>query len=163
LEDWRGTGGMIYNGQQFAFETDHPLAEGGMGRVFEGHRQDDPSIRVAIKVPHPDYAATFLREAEAAQRVADSPHVVPVMDWADNPSSFIAFRCIDGPTLRKVLEHRRAHNEYWSAAELIGLFHQLVDAMKVINTRVVHRDLKPDNIITAPHAESHATACLQRY
>jgi len=140
---------MIYKGQQFTFQTDRLLDDtdqGGMGRVYQGHRQDDPSIHVAIKVPLPDYTATFLREAEAAQRVADSSYVVPVMDWGDHPSPFIAFRFINGPTLRKVLEHRRAHNEFWSEVELIGLFHQLVDAMKVINIRVVHRDLKPENI-----------------
>lgn len=140
---------MMYKGQQFIFETDRPLDDidqGGMGRVYEGHRQDEPSIRVAIKVPRPEYAETFLREAEAAQRVADSPHVVPVMDWGNDPSPFIAFRFIEGPTLRKVLERRRALNEFWSEVELIGLFRQLVDAMKAINTHVVHRDLKPANI-----------------
>ncbi len=136
---------MTYHGQRFTFEVTRFLDQGGMGQVYEGMRQDDPAVRVAIKVPFPGYAATFLREAEAAERVA-GPHVVPVVDWGDGTPPFIAFQFIDGLTLRRVLGDRRARNEYWSEAELVGLFRQLVEAMQAINTHVVHRDLTPGNV-----------------
>jgi len=134
---------VAYRGQQFTFEVTRFLDQGGMGQVYEGTRQDDPTVRVAIKVPFPRHTSTFLREAVAAQRVA-GPHVVPVVDWGDGPP-FIAFQFIAGSTLRTVLVDRRARNEYWSEADLVGLFHQLVDAMQAINAHVVHRDLKPEN------------------
>jgi len=134
---------VAYRGQQFTFEVTRFLDQGGMGQVYEGTRQDDPAVRVAIKVPFPRHVATFLREAQAAQRVA-GPYVVPVVDWGDGPP-FIAFQFIAGPTLRTVLVDRRAQNKYWSEAELVDLFRQLVDAMRAINAHVVHRDLKPEN------------------
>jgi hypothetical protein len=136
--------GVAYCGQRFTFEVTRFLDQGGMGQVYEGTRQDDPAVRVAIKVPFPDYAATFLREAQVAERVA-GPHVVPVVDWGDGPP-FIAFQFIDGLTLRRVLDGRRARGEYWPETELIDLFRQLVDAMQAINTHVVHRDLTPGNV-----------------
>lgn len=135
---------MLYRGRRFTFEVTRFLDQGGMGQVYEGVRQDDPAVRVAIKVPFPDYADTFLREAQVAERVA-GPHVVPVVDWGDGPP-FIAFQFIDGSTLRRVLDGRRARGEYWPEAELIALFRQIVDAMRAINAHVVHRDLTPGNV-----------------
>lgn len=139
---------MEYKGQRFIFDATRRLSHGGMGEVHEGARRDDPSIRVAIKTPFPEFAkdggVVFLREAEAARNVA-SPHVVPVEDWGDQPP-FIAFEFMTGQTLRAVIDDRRQHGKLWTEAELVALFRQLVTAMQAINARVIHRDLNPKNI-----------------
>src|SRR5438552_3139624 len=137
-----------YRGQAHVFEAGVRLGGGGMADVYLGESGQDPDLHVAIKVLRAtldDAArAMFLREAEAAQRVA-GPDVVKVVDWGDNPP-FIAFEYIQGRTMGKELSERRAQQAYWSESELLDLFAQLVGALDAINRQVIHRDLKPDNI-----------------
>jgi eukaryotic-like serine/threonine-protein kinase len=137
---------MLYQGQQFAFEASARIGAGGMGEVYVGHRVDAPDEHFALKVPLPQFAAdvdVFLREAEAAARVS-GPNVVRVIDWGD-PPPFIAFEFIEGTTLDKVLRERGGEERFWSETELVGVYAQLVDALRAINKHVIHRDLKPDN------------------
>jgi serine/threonine protein kinase len=119
-----------------------------MGRVYVGWRQDDPSIRVAIKTPlsslNPDHQRAFLEEARAALRVA-GPQVVAVVDWGTEPA-FIAFEFVEGGTLDLEIRRRVAERLPWSEHDLSRLFRQLVSAMIAINASLVHRDLKPPNI-----------------
>ena len=124
------------------------LGAGGMGQVFHGWLVDQPSSRVAIKVPLPgldvQLQELFLREAEAAQAV-QGVNVVKVVDWGLAPP-FIAFEYIDAPTLEHEIDRRQHAQAYWSEPELINLYGQLVSALGAINTKVIHRDLKPSNI-----------------
>ena len=139
---------MRYTGNKFEFESDVRLGVGGMAEVYLGKRIDEPNSRAALKVPLPslpdDVKALFLREAEAASAVS-SPHIVGVIDWGDSPP-FIAFEYVDGDTLGESIADRRAASTHWSESELIALFLQLVDGMEAVNERVIHRDIKPDNI-----------------
>jgi serine/threonine protein kinase len=137
-----------YRGQEYRFSADARLAAGGMGEVYLGSRLDDLAIHVAIKVPlgalPPEDKATFLREADAARRVS-SPYVVSVVDWGNDPP-FIAFEYMQGGTLDQELRRREGEQQFWSERELVGHFRELALAMKAINERVIHRDLKPQNI-----------------
>lgn len=139
---------MEYRGQQFIFDAQARLGAGGMAEVYLGILRDDPSIRVAIKIPLPDlddnYRSLFLREADAAQAV-NNTHVVHVVDWGDGPT-FIAYEFIEGGTLVNELRRRQGEQLFWSEEQLINLYRQLVEAMTAINEIVIHRDLKPENI-----------------
>jgi hypothetical protein len=134
------------------------LGEGAFGAVYHAH---DPQLdrQVALKTPrlgvlgNRSDAERFLREARAAAQLRH-PHIVPIFD-ADQidglyyiASAFIA----PGRTLGELLREQGSL-EPASAAWLIE---QLASALDYAHSLgVVHRDIKPDNILLDEKGEPH--------
>ncbi|MBL7492578.1 serine/threonine protein kinase [Frankia sp. AgB1.9] len=128
------------------------LGEGGMGSVYLG-RRDGTGPFVAIKVVRadlarvPEFRERFLREANAAQRVAHAA-TAPVVD-VDTAGSrpYLVTEYIEGPTLDARIRDRGP----LSAAELEWLATAVATALRAIHAAgLVHRDLKPSNILLSP-------------
>jgi protein kinase-like protein len=125
------------------------LGEGGFAAVF---RARDQSLNrdVAVKVldvelaPSPNVAERFLREAQTVARL-EHPHIVPIYKVGRQEEIFyIIMRCIDGPSLRQLLEtqHRL------SVGDAARIARQVADALAYAHSHdIVHRDIKPDNIL----------------
>lgn len=62
---------------------------------------------------------------------------------------YILMEYADGGTLQDQLETARQNNEHFSSTELLEIFKQLAVGMKAINAKLVHRDIKPDNILVS--------------
>jgi serine/threonine-protein kinase len=125
------------------------LGQGGFAAVF---RVRDQSLNrdVAVKVldvelaPSPNVAERFLREAQTVARL-EHPHIVPIYKVGRQEEIFyIVMRCIDGPSLRVLLErHKRL-----SVGDAARIARQAADALAYAHSRdIVHRDIKPDNIL----------------
>jgi serine/threonine-protein kinase len=125
------------------------LGQGGFAAVF---RVRDTSLNrdVAVKVldlelaPSPTLAERFLREAQTIARL-EHPHIVPIYKVGRQDEVFyISMRCIDGPSLRHLLEqHKRL-----SVGDAARIARQVADALAYAHSRdIVHRDIKPDNIL----------------
>ncbi len=105
---------------------------------------------IALKIPRLDTlveeedAARFLREARAAGQL-HHPHIVPVYEACNvGPTYYIARAYIDGKTLREDLESGRR----FAPREAAVLTIQLARALDYAHGKgIVHRDMKPDNII----------------
>ena len=135
------------------------IARGGMSTVYRGvdTRLDRP---VAIKVMDPLLAADpafrmrFEREARSAARI-DHPAVVDVHDQGDaegpdGPVMFLVMELVEGGTLRDVLRARGAIGVPAAVAVLEPVLAGLAQAHRL---GLVHRDVKPENVLISGHGE----------
>jgi hypothetical protein len=137
------------------YEPRAVLAEGSMGRVY---RAFDPAANrmVALKTVKPAHASglegsaqqeLFQREVRAAARLSH-PNVVTIFDVG--PDYFV-MELLGGVTMRELL----ATHGRLPEAELSVLLSQVASALDYAHERgVVHRDVKPANIIIDPEGRS---------
>jgi serine/threonine-protein kinase len=125
------------------------LGEGGFAAVFRA-RDNVLNRDVAVKVldvelaPSPVVAERFLREAQTVARL-EHPHIVPIYKVGRQEEIFyIIMRCIDGPSLRQLLETQKK----LSVGDAARIARQVADALAYAHSHeIVHRDIKPDNIL----------------
>jgi len=143
------------------FRVEAPIGEGAMGAVYLA--ADSTGRRVALKLLSPELARDerfrrrFLRESELAGSL-DHPHIVPTLAAGDdNGVLYLAMAYVEGSDLRKLLR-REGRLEPRRAIELIEQVAGAVDAAHAAG--LVHRDVKPGNILIAAEAEGeHAYVC----
>ena len=119
-----------------------------MGEVFRCSRDSD-GLLVAVKIltPQmaavPDYVRRFGREA-AAMAQLDHPGIVRLLGRGKaGQHVYIAMELLDGESLR-----RWAHRNRPTARQLAMLLAQVAHALAYAHARaVIHRDLKPDNVL----------------
>lgn len=134
------------------YEIRDLLGHGAMAAVFRA-RDSQLGREVAIKVMGMAVASRdgsserFRREAHAVAALKHNG-IVEIFDFVeatDETPSYIVAELIEGPTLRKFLDERRARLLPEEAA-LIAL--PLAEALAVAHERgIVHRDVKPDNVM----------------
>jgi serine/threonine protein kinase len=138
------------------YRLDHFQGEGGMGAVFKAH---DLTLQrdVAVKIMHPRFSrqptfrGRFLQEARTAAAL-DHPGIVRVHDFGEAQSYlFIVMEFIPGDDLRQMLQDLKAAHQWIVLSEAIQLLRQLCLAIDYAHHQgVLHRDIKPDNIMLKP-------------
>lgn len=128
---------------------DRPIARGGMSTVY---RCLDTRLdrEVAAKVMHPRYVDDplfldrFQREARAMAQMSH-PNLVNVYDFSSHGEDvFLIMELITGGTLRELLAERGPMPPH-AAAEVMR---SMLTGLSVAHRRgLVHRDIKPDNIL----------------
>src|SRR3989454_10433668 len=127
------------------------VASGGMGEVYRAH--DAVLARdVAIKLLHPQLAGDrgfverFRREARAAA-ILSHPNIVGVYDWGSTDGTyFMVMEFVRGHNLRSLLmEHGRLE-----PAQAVEVALPVLAALDHAHGHgIVHRDVKPENILIA--------------
>jgi serine/threonine-protein kinase len=132
------------------FVIEARIAAGSSGTVFRA-RQPALDRTVALKLLHEDFARDpmfierFKREARAASRL-DHPNSVRVLDFGEHEGSrlYLAMEYVEGRSLHEIID------QDWplSEARMVDLICQVLSAIAVAHDLgVIHRDLKPDNIL----------------
>src|SRR5947209_12048416 len=130
------------------YEIVSPLGVGGMGEVYRA-RDTRLERTVAIKIlpPHlsedPMLRQRFEREAKAISRL-NHPHICVLHDVGNQDgTAYLVMECVEGETLAKRLEKGPLPLE-----QVLKYGMQIADALdKAHRSGVVHRDLKPGNIM----------------
>ena len=138
---------------QGKYTIDSLIGSGAAGAVYKA-RHRDLRRTIAIKVLHPHYQndvgfmKRFHGEALAASQL-DHPNIMRVLDFGQEPDGlvYIVMEFLQGRTLQSVLdEERRISKE-----RAVEIMIQVCAALSVAHDNgIVHRDIKPDNIVLVP-------------
>ncbi len=135
------------------FELLSPLGEGGMGMVYEA-RQTSMDRTIAIKMLKPHLASNplqrdkFLSEAAVTSDL-DHPNIVPIHDLgvSDNGRLYYAMKRVKGTPWDQVIRDK-------SREENIEILLGVCNAVAFAHAKgVIHRDLKPQNIMLGEFGE----------
>ena len=128
------------------------IGQGGMADVYLAH--DTVLDReVAIKILRGDLSSDpvallrFQREANAASGL-NHPNIVDVYDVGDDKGRYyIVMELMTGTTLKELIARRGSLDKY----EAVSIMEQLIKALdKAHENQVIHRDIKPQNILVQP-------------
>jgi predicted Ser/Thr protein kinase len=133
------------------------LGEGGFGKVYLA-QDDDLKRPVAIKVlrrcraSDPEDAEAYLAEGRVVASL-DHPGIAPVFDVGRTEQGqwYVVSKYIDGTDLARIIEESRPGHA--QSADLIA---RVAEALHHAHRKgIVHRDVKPANILVDGHQEPH--------
>jgi serine/threonine protein kinase/tetratricopeptide (TPR) repeat protein len=125
------------------------LGDGGMGEVYEAEHVD-LERRVALKIllpsvcRNPEVLRLFRTEAKAASRIG-SEYIVELYDFAELPDGRLMYtmELLQGPTLAEEID-----NGPMAPSRAIAILRQVCKGLAAAHEAgIVHRDIKPDNIV----------------
>ncbi len=134
------------------------LGRGNMGVVYKAH---DPQIHrtIALKalredrVTSSEFVRRFLKEAMAVGRLSH-PGIVTVYDVGqDHGTVYIAMEFLQGTPLDELMATRQ-----FTLAEIVSIGIQTAQALQYAHQHgIIHRDIKPPNIIYSPEGAIRVT------
>jgi eukaryotic-like serine/threonine-protein kinase len=134
------------------YEIDRLLERGGMGSVYLAHRADGQfEQKVAVKVVDIPLATEIFRERFRQERqilaTLQHPYIARLLDGGITAEGdlYPAMEYVDGVPI-----HRFCDQHHLTQNQRINLFLRACEAVQFAHQNfVVHRDLKPDNILVA--------------
>ncbi len=139
------------------YQVKSVLGEGGMGVVYEAEQQMGSTVRkVALKTLHahlshdPAVSARFNRECGTIAQL-EHPNTIKVYDFGATPDGtlYIAMEFVAGKPLSKLIEESGA----LPPDRVLKIVKQIAGSLQEAHQQgVIHRDLKPDNVVLTQRA-----------
>lgn len=133
------------------YRLDAVIGSGGMGAVYRAthvrlHRKAAIKVLAEPLSADPAYLSRFFHEARVVNEIGH-PNIIDIIDFIDEPapSRRVAYvmELIEGPSLAKLLAAQRL-----TVRQALNIELQLLDALAAVHrAKVIHRDLKPDNLL----------------
>ena len=140
------------------YKVEELLGEGGMAFVYKA-RDMQLERDVAIKTLKPNYVdqitfvERFKREAQTAANL-NHPNIVQIFDWGIEEEPYFVMEYIEGNTLTSIISSKRSVS--LSDALFIGA--QVANGLQAAHSQgLVHRDIKPGNIMITPDGKVKVT------
>ncbi len=131
------------------YQVEREIGKGGNARIYLA--RDDRGQQVALKVLHPELlvsvaAERFLREIRLSSQL-EHPHIARLLDSGEQDwIVYYVMTYVEGPTLREHL----GQVGRMPVGEVFKLADHLLDALDHAHAHgIVHRDVKPENIVLA--------------
>lgn len=147
--------GPVEDGGEMDYELQEVIGEGAMGSVWSA-RQTSLDRDVAIKIPKGFAASSsagrqqFMSEVVVTGQL-DHPNIVPIYELGKDASGqlFYSMKRVDGRPWNELLEENAR-----SQAENLEILLKACDAIRFAHDRgVIHRDIKPHNIMVGQYGE----------
>jgi serine/threonine-protein kinase len=153
-------GGLVGRTLGGKYYIENLLGSGGMGDVYQATHL---ALRkpIAVKVLHPshrhneEFLVAFHREALAASRL-DHANVVQVIDFGHEQDGllYIVMELLNGTDLRAVLDRQPVQ----PLERIVEVMTQVAAALSASHDQgVIHRDVKPENVILVPKRDDDGT------
>ncbi len=141
------------------YEFGAPIGSGGVGTVYRALDRET-GREVAIKVlrdklsEKPAVHQRFAQEFRAATQL-EHPNIVRALDMGiDGNTSYLVYELVEGTNLGDRIASRKRLPE----TEAVQIITQIAQALHYAHLRqVVHRDVKPDNILVLPDGRAKLT------
>ncbi len=140
------------------YEIVEILGEGGMAFVYKAKDRQLQRI-VAIKTLKPNYVnqkkfvERFRREAQTAANL-NHPNIVQIFDWGIEEEPYFVMEYIEGNTLTSVI----SGNKTIGLSDILYIGSQVANGLTEAHKRgLVHRDIKPGNIMITPDGKVKVT------
>ncbi len=144
------------------YEIGRVVAAGGMGEILdvkEAALERHVAMKVMLKAPLVDDLMRFLNEAKITGQL-EHPNIVPIHELGVDGYAqvFYTMKLVKGITLKAVLDRlsrgEAAAIAQYPLAVLLTVFQKVCDAIAFAHSKgVIHRDLKPDNIMLGDYGE----------
>jgi serine/threonine protein kinase/formylglycine-generating enzyme required for sulfatase activity len=139
------------------------LGRGSMGvvwRVRDHALMRELAMKVLARTPSDEsersvLLARFLEEARLSGRL-DHPGIVPVHELGidEEGKLYFTMKLVEGRTLRELLEELHAGEGNWTQAKLLPILLRAAEALAYAHAKgVIHRDLKPGNVMVGSFGE----------
>ncbi|MEM9775010.1 MAG: FHA domain-containing serine/threonine-protein kinase [Chloroflexota bacterium] len=141
------------------FEIQEVIGEGSMGIVYRAFHPDLQRY-TAIKVLRPemidipDSFERFLQEARTAAQLQHE-NIVNVINFGEiEESYYLMMEYVEGASMRELIEE---NPEGIDISDVAVIFSQITDVLSFAHDQgILHRDLKPDNILLTFNPEEHS-------
>ncbi len=141
------------------------LGSGAFGEVYKASGAQSKTI-VAVKMvpaqklhdPHTLAIRTVLNETRVEMLKVDHPNIVRVLyvDTGSNPAvgPYVMMELVAGGNLQKLIDDRRTRSQEFTLDEALSLMRGIAMGAQAVNEHMIHRDIKPDNILIDGHVDA---------
>lgn len=141
--------GALFQGLRDRYRFVSVLGRGGAGTVFEVENRTlmrREALKVLMEFLSPEAVSRFIHEARTTA-LLDHPRIVRIYDYGEEQGyPWFAMQLVEGPSLASLL----AGGRRFSVEDTARLAFPILDALAYSHGRgVIHRDLKPGNILVS--------------
>lgn len=148
-------GTIVYDQNQTEYEVKDFIGNGSFGDVYKIIKKNDSEI-FAIKTIHASFPShnvlkSFVNEGKLALGISHE-NVIKYFYFHDGSTHdslppYIIMEFAEQGNLQEKLNGMSASKIYFDNDELNSIYRQLINGMDAVNKKLIHRDIKPDNIL----------------